>query len=70
MELFDILFQVPYLPEILQILMAGHAVAIAIVNLTPTPKDDQIVGKVYRYIEFFAGIVSPKSKQVNDKTGK
>lgn len=60
MELFDFLFQVPYLPEILSVLVAGHALAIAIVNLTPTPKDDEMVAKAYRYIEFLAGIVNSK----------
>ena len=60
MELFEFLFQVPYLAEALQVLVAGHAVAVAIVNLTDTPKDDEMVAKAYRYIEFLAGIVNAK----------
>jgi len=60
MELFEFLFQVPYLSEGIQILLAGHALAVAVVNLTDTPKDNEIVAKGYRYIEFLAGIVNAK----------
>lgn len=63
LEIFDVLQQVPYLDTALTLLMAGHALAIAIVNLTPTPKDDEIVAKAYKYIEFLAGIVTKKAKQ-------
>lgn len=48
---------------ILAVLVALHALALAIVNLTPTPKDDEVVAKVYSVIEVIAGIVSPKAKQ-------
>ena len=48
--------------EITALLMAIHAAAVAIVNLTPTPKDDAVVAKVYRVIEVFAGIVTKLSK--------
>lgn len=61
-EIFDILNQVPYLDTALTLLMAAHSLALAIVNLTPTPKDDEIVAKAYKYIEFFAGIVTRKAK--------
>lgn len=60
MEIFEILNQVPYLAEALQLALAAHALAIAIVNLTDTPKDNEYVAKAYRYIEFAAGIVRPK----------
>lgn len=63
LEIFDILNSVPYLPEAIHLLVAGHALAIAIVNLTPTPKDNDIVAKAYKYIEFLAGIVTKKAKQ-------
>jgi hypothetical protein len=34
------------------------------VNLTPTPRDDTVVGAIYRGIEIVAGIVTGKAKQV------
>jgi hypothetical protein len=48
--------------EIVAALLAVHAAALAIVNLTPTPKDNEVVAKYYRVIEIFAGIVSKLSK--------
>ena len=43
---------------------ALHALALAIVNLTETPKDDEWLGRIYRWIEFLAGIInSNKVKQ-------
>lgn len=50
------------LPEIVAALFAIHAAALAIVNLTPTPKDDAVVSKMYRVIEILAGIVTRLSK--------
>lgn len=50
------------LPEIVAALFALHAAALAVVNLTPTPKDDQVVAKYYRVIELLAGIVTKLSK--------
>lgn len=44
------------------VLFAIHAVALAIVNLTPTPKDDEIVAKYYRILEVLAGVVTKLSK--------
>lgn len=49
--------------EILAALAAIHTAAVAVVNLTPTPKDDEIVAKVYRWVERFAGIFTNKVKQ-------
>jgi len=49
-------------PEIIATLLAVHAAAVAIVNLTPTPKDDEAVSKVYRVIEILAGIITKLSK--------
>lgn len=43
-------------------LLAAHALATFIVNLTPTPKDDAIVKVVYKGIEWLAGIVSKRAK--------
>lgn len=44
------------------VLLAAHALALTIVNLTPTPKDDEVLAKVYSVIEWVAGIVTPKAK--------
>lgn len=49
------------------VLAAAHALAVAITNLTPTPKDDGIVATVYRWVEILAGIVSRKAKDVGAK---
>tara|TARA_R100000005_G_C4923157_1_gene155495 strand:- start:122 stop:307 length:186 start_codon:yes stop_codon:yes gene_type:complete len=50
-------------PEIISALFAIHAAALAIVNLTPTPKDNEVVNKYYRVIEVLAGVVTKVSKQ-------
>jgi hypothetical protein len=50
-------------PEIIAALFAIHAAALAIVNLTPTPKDDAALAKVYRVIEILAGILTKLSKK-------
>lgn len=47
----------------LQIFVAAHALALLIVNLTPTPKDDEAVAKFYRAVEFLAGIVTKLAKK-------
>lgn len=43
---------------------AAHVLAVAIVNLTPTPKDDEIVGKVYQVVEAIAGIFTRTAKEL------
>lgn len=50
--------------------VAIHGVALIIVNMTPTPKDNaaldsyaKLLVKLYRVIEVAAGIVSPKVKR-------
>ena len=48
--------------KIVLILLAAHGLAVAIVNLTPTPKDDSIVAKAYKVIEFLAGLVTKNAK--------
>ena len=35
-----------------EILLAVHGLALLIVNLTPTPKDDQALAKYYKAVEF------------------
>lgn len=47
----------------LTLLLSAHALALAIVNLTPTPKDDEFVAKAYRFIEMLAGFVHPNAKK-------
>ena len=49
--------------EVAGIAGALHILALAIVNMTPTPKDDEIYGKVYRVVEMIAGIVSKTAKK-------
>ena len=46
----------------LAVLAALHGLAIAIVNLTPTPKDDEILAKIYRVVEILAGILTDRAK--------
>lgn len=48
---------------LVEILLAVHALAVLIVNITPTQKDDQLVAKYYRIIEILAGIVTRLAKQ-------
>jgi len=42
--------------EIMVALVAIHAAANAIVVLTPTPKDDIFVAKVYKIVEVLGGV--------------
>jgi hypothetical protein len=42
--------------------LAVHAAASAITALTPTPKDDSVVRRVYRIIELLA-LVTSRTKQ-------
>jgi hypothetical protein len=46
----------------LSFLFAAHAAALVIVNATTTPKDDAILAKAYKVIEFVAGLVHYKAK--------
>jgi hypothetical protein len=50
--------------------VAIHGVALVVVNITPTPKDNRalnrysrMVVKAYRAIEIVAGVVSPRVKR-------
>lgn len=59
-----------HLPEFITILVAAHGLALAIVNLTPTPKDNEALDsisrmgvKVYRAIELLAGVITPLVKR-------
>lgn len=44
--------------NLLTVLFATHALALAIVNLTPTPKDNTMVAKYYRVLEILAGVIT------------
>ncbi|MGA1341364.1 MAG: hypothetical protein ACO30S_07950 [Flavobacteriaceae bacterium] len=46
----------------LEVALAIHAAASAICALTPTPKDDALVGKLYKVIEMLALVVG-RAKQ-------
>ncbi|MGA1777095.1 MAG: hypothetical protein ACO39G_08465 [Flavobacteriaceae bacterium] len=50
------------LNDYIEALLAIHAAASAICALTPTPKDDNIVGTLYKIIESLALVVG-KAKQ-------
>ena len=50
--------------------VAIHGLALVIVNLTPTPKDNtalsnaaRVAVRAYRVIEILAGVVSPRVKR-------
>ena len=56
--------------EIAALAIAVHGLAVVIVNMTPTPKDNKqlsdlarFVVRGYRVIELAAGIVSKRAKQ-------
>jgi len=56
--------------EYVAVVIAIHGAALAIVNLTPTPKDNEALGryssmavKLYRAIEILAGVISPLVKR-------
>lgn len=51
-------------------LIALHALAVAVVNLTPTPKDDEILAKIYKVVEVFAGLFTNKAKQLPGEGAK
>ena len=51
------------LAEIAGILAALHVLALAIVNATPTPRDDELYGKLYKVIEVIAGIITKTAKR-------
>ena len=46
----------------IEVALAIHAAASAICALTPTPKDDKVVGKIYKVIETLALVVG-RAKQ-------
>jgi hypothetical protein len=60
----------PKIAEYIAVVIAVHGAAVAIVNLTPTPKDDEALGrysrmavKLYRAVEILAGVITPLVKR-------
>jgi hypothetical protein len=51
------------LSQVLQVILALHAAALIIVNMTKTPQDDKAVAAFYRVIEFMAGFVTKLAKR-------
>lgn len=49
--------------EIVGVVGAAHLVALAVVNLTPTPKDDEAYARFYKVIEKFAGLITKVAKK-------
>jgi hypothetical protein len=59
-----------HLSDYVALAIAIHGVALVVVNMTPTPKDNKALNeytrllvKLYRVIEVLAGIISPKVKR-------
>ena len=52
-----------YRAEIFEVLFYLHAAALVIVNITKTPKDDELLAKAYKVIEILAGLVGARVKQ-------
>ena len=51
-----------HINKYIEVALAVHAAASAICALTPTPKDDAILGKIYKVIETLALVVG-RAKQ-------
>ena len=49
--------------EIVSVAGAIHLLALAIVNLTETPRDDEIYGRFYKVVEKLAGIITKVAKK-------
>jgi len=62
-RLFIMSFLLENWSSIVGIAGAAHLLALAIVNMTPTPKDDEIYAIFYKIIEMIAGIVTKVAKK-------
>jgi hypothetical protein len=58
------------LADYVALAVAIHGVALVIVNMTPTPKDNEALStysrlliKLYRAVEILAGIIGPLAKR-------
>ena len=59
-----------HLTDYIALVVAIHGVAVVVVNITPTPKDNDALDtysrmavKLYRAIEILAGVVTPLVKR-------
>jgi hypothetical protein len=55
-----------FIKDLTDIVIALHALAIVIVNITTTPKAaaaPNSVNKTYRFIEMLAGLITPLAKR-------
>lgn len=59
-----------HLTDYIALVVAIHGVAVVVVNITPTPKDNEALDtysrmavKLYRAIEILAGVVTPLVKR-------
>ena len=50
------------LGALVAIAAAIHTLAVLIVNLTPTPKDDAVVARIYKFVETLAGLITKRVK--------
>lgn len=58
-----IAFIVAHWGEIVAVAAAAHGLALVIVNLTPSKRDDEVYNRVYKVIEVIAGIVTKTAKK-------
>ena len=49
--------------DIVGVLAAANVLALEIVNVTPSKKDDELYNKLYKVVELFAGIVTKTAKK-------
>lgn len=49
--------------EIVTFAAAVHVIALTIVNLTPSKKDDEVYNRLYKIIEYAAGIYTRMAKK-------
>lgn len=56
-------FLVAHWVDIVALGAALHALALVIVNITPTPKDNDVYSKFYKVVEVLAGIVTKIAKK-------
>jgi len=49
--------------EIVGVAGTIHLLALAVVNLTPTPKDNEAYSRFYKVVEKLAGLFTKVSKQ-------
>lgn len=64
----DVLLWMLAHPDLIyQSVVALHILAIAVVNLTPTPRDNAILAKFYPIVEAVAGLYTTTAKQLTPK---